>query len=49
MLRAGQENGLTLISKLLASMIHQHDMAVPHLETNAEGVMPYESESSATT
>ena len=49
MLRPGPEDGPTLICKLLTAMIHKCDLAVPHLETNAEGVMPNENESLATT
>ena len=49
MLRPGPEDGPTLISKLLTAMIHQCDLAVPHLETNTEGVTLNENESLATT
>ena len=49
MLRLGPEDGPTLISRLLTVMIHQCDLAVPHLEMNAEGVTPNENESLATT
>ena len=49
MLRPGPEDGPALIGKLLTVMIHQCDLAVPHLETNAEGVMLNENESLTTT
>ena len=48
MLRLGPDDGPTLIGKLLTVMIHQCDMAVPHLEMNA-GVTPNENESLPTT
>ena len=38
MLRLGPEDGPALIGKLLTAMIYHCDLAVPHLETNAEGV-----------
>ena len=49
MLRLGPDDGPALIGKLLTAMIHHHDLAGPHFETNAEGVMPIENKSSATT
>ena len=48
MLRPGLEDRPTLIGKLLTAMIHQCDLAAPHLETNAEGVMPNENDLLAT-
>ena len=49
MLRPGPEDRPTLIGKLLTAMIHQCDLAVPHLETNAERVTLNENESLTTT
>ena len=49
MLRPGPEDGPALIGKLLTAMIHHCDLAVPHLETNAERVTPNENGSSTTT